>query len=181
MDTNTLIDHVKELINRCGIKECDEMGKHIESLKELTRYKDMEDKRNQSSVKSNANGNKSGVTPGNDSLVNNNSNNASGNSDKGFDFFKELVGLYKATGKRTMGMAIVFAVVCIGGAICFFCCFKSELLFITVFLISYLIFALCFLFVIKYEYSVWIKDKELSNELKKMYYQWRINKQMKDN
>ena len=78
-------------------------------------------------------------------------------------------------------MAIVFAVVCIGGAIWFFCCFKSELLFITVFLISYLIFALCFLFVIKYEYSVWIKDKELSNELKKMYYQWRINKQMKDN
>ena len=29
MDTNTLIDHVKELINRCGIKECEEMGKHI--------------------------------------------------------------------------------------------------------------------------------------------------------
>lgn len=168
MDTDRLIDHVKELISRCGVNDCDEMEKHIESLKELTKYKDMENKSSQSSVNDgknkNINGNGSGDT-----------------SEAGLSFLKEQGGLCKATGRRIMYMAIVFAAVSVGGVVWFFHCFKSELLFMTVFLISYLIFALCFLFVIKYEYSVWMKDRELSNELKKMYYQRYINKQMKDN
>ena len=211
MDTNTLIDHVKELINRCGIKECDEMGKHIESLKELTRYKDMEDKKaNNSSESEKANGGKSekGKQGNNDD-----GNNGSGGTNP---LLMELKKLYSAIGARIM--VFVFVI----GSIVFFCCLVSELrtqtviqptehiatqsdanhkggdtlasqdikredgssdtlLFITISLIVYLIFALCFFFVIKYEYNVWMKDKELSNELKKMYYQRRINKLMKDN
>ena len=64
MDTDRLIDHVKELISRCGVNDCDEMEKHIESLKELTKYKEKENKSRQWSVydckSKNKNGNGSG-------------------------------------------------------------------------------------------------------------------------
>lgn len=51
--------------------------------------------------------------------------------------------------------------------------------FLVICLIAFPIFAFCIFFAYKYEYGAWIKDKELSNDLKKIYYEARINKMMK--
>lgn len=47
------------------------------------------------------------------------------------------------------------------------------------YLIGYFIINICFLFAYKYEYHAYMKDKELSNELKKIFYIGKINSILK--
>lgn len=52
-------------------------------------------------------------------------------------------------------------------------------LLITIYFIIFIFLAVCIFLIYKYEYNAWMKDKELSNDLKKSYYQYCINKMMK--
>lgn len=63
-------------------------------------------------------------------------------------------------------------------------CFKDndELIYyvLTIYFVICLIYSLYSLLACKYEYHAYMKDKELSNDLKKIYYQGKINNILKN-
>ena len=63
-------------------------------------------------------------------------------------------------------------------------CFKDndELIYyvLTIYFVICLIYSLYSLLTCKYEYHAYMKDKELSNDLKKIYYQGKINNILKN-
>lgn len=195
MDNNNLIDHVKRLILDCRKDEYDKIMKYLEVLNKLSKYKYMEEKKEK--YKKNENG---GTQEDDPILKINGLNNVLRGRIIIVLFFICSVILFwnfKEELKTQMGIVQVECntmqqnpnlgenkTVKFTEEECSTTQQNSNIdniyLLITIYFVAFIIFAFCVLFVYKCEYNAWIKDKELSNDLKKSYYQWRINKMMKD-
>lgn len=168
-----LIEHVRNLITECNKKEFNEVSKHIESLNELSKYKNMEDKKT-SSMETNLKENKSFKT---DENVD---NPTTDNNEE-----KELLTAIEKIEKPSLScksfimqfillLIILLLILCIKD--------KDKIIYfvLTIYFVQCLIYSLYTLLSYKYEYHAYMKDKELSNDLKKTFYQGKINRILKN-
>lgn len=174
-----LIGHVRDLITECNKKEFNEVSKHIESLNELSKYKNMEDKKT-SSMETNLKENKSFKTDENvDNPTADNNNNKE----------KELLDAINKIEKPNLTdccscISFIMQFIFFVAVLLIILCFKDndELIYyvLTIYFVICLIYSLYSLLACKYEYHAYMKDKELSNDLKKIYYQGKINNILKN-
>lgn len=190
METQELIDHVKKLITTCNKDEYHKIHKHIVALQELSRLQSLEKKENGKGTPPN---NPDKTEPMADDVIIGRFkalHNAITVRTIALAFFIfSVLFFYNLAEKQTARPAITCKECVMMQAkvnnnqkqIVPTNCEKESnaTLSITVYLLGYSVLSLCFLFIYKHEYNAWMKDKELCNDLKKTYYQWHINKMMK--
>lgn len=189
-----LTEHIKKLIKDCDKREDKEVAKHIESLKELLKYKEMETKtaqckiiENGESINITANGKSVNLhTDAKDIYINGvkicdlkeeESNILT--EVKGLDCPKSIDQLLRTfvKGSAIFIVAILVLVLIINA--CLEKADKAIYSFAILSIVLFFMYAFCFFWAYRYEYRAYMKGKELSNELLKMFYQRKINKILK--
>lgn len=196
-----LVEHVKKLIKDCDKREEKEVAKHIESLKELLKYKDMETKTPQSmtiengeNININTHGQPVNIyTDAKEIYIKGEKYTPKEEESNILTEVKELdcpkstdqlLRTFVIWSARVMGgilLLVAALLLCVG--------FKGiDMLekidtyiygFTILFIVLYFIYAFCFFWAYRYEYRAYMKGKELRNELLKIFYQGKINKILK--
>lgn len=184
METDELTEHLKVLIKDCNKFEYKEITKHIHSLMELIKYKNMEKESSQ-------------ITEKKIESFNHNEEEKRRKEDEKEERRKEdekkekeyveiLTNIESIQKHRKNYLPICFVITSIIFILTpiFIICMlhryiPNTMTLYILYFIAYTLFIFCFSFIYKYEHNSRMKDKELSNELKKMLYQGKINKILK--
>ena len=196
-----LTEHIKKLIKDCDKREDKKVAKHIESLKELLKYKEMETKTAQCKIIEN--GESINITANGKSVnLHTNAKDIYINGNKVFPKEDESEALKKIEEldcpqpiEHLLRTFVIYSAVAMGGILVLVAVlllsvgFKEiDMLekidtyiygFVILFIVLYFIYAFCFFWAYRYEYRAYMKGKELSNELIKIFYQGKINKILK--